>query len=59
MEAQGLSTNGVPREAELVAIGTVCVLARLTGAAVTIAHVSSADAARLVASQRGSRARRP
>ena len=48
----GLLNEWRSREAELVAIGTVCVLARLTGAAVTIAHVSSADAARLAASQR-------
>jgi dihydroorotase-like cyclic amidohydrolase len=44
----GLLTEWRSREAELVAIGTVALAARLTGARATIAHVSSAEALRLL-----------
>lgn len=40
------------REAELVAAATVALMARLTGARVTIAHVSSPDVAELISRER-------
>lgn len=40
------------REAELVAVGTVALLARLTGARATIAHVSSPDALAVLDAER-------
>lgn len=40
------------REAELVAAATVSLLARLTGARLTVAHVSSAEVAELIARER-------
>jgi len=40
------------REAELIAVGTVVVLARLTGAHVTIAHASNPEVVDLVARER-------
>jgi dihydroorotase (multifunctional complex type) len=40
------------REAELVATGTVALLARLTGARTTIAHVSNAEALAVLAGER-------
>ena len=40
------------REAELVAIGTVALLARLTGARVTVAHMSSSEALAVLGAQR-------
>ena len=40
------------REAELVATGTVALLARLTGARATIAHVSNAEALAVLAAER-------
>jgi dihydroorotase-like cyclic amidohydrolase len=40
------------REAELVATGTVALLARLTGARVTIAHVSNPDALAILGAER-------
>jgi allantoinase len=40
------------REAELVATGTVALLARLTGARTTIAHVSNAEALTVLAGER-------
>jgi allantoinase len=40
------------REAELVATGTVALLARLTGARATIAHVSNAEALTVLAGER-------
>ncbi|PZS39579.1 MAG: hypothetical protein DLM62_07520 [Pseudonocardiales bacterium] len=40
------------REAELVATGTVALLARLSGARVTIAHVSNAEALAVLAGER-------
>jgi allantoinase len=40
------------REAELVAVGTVALLARLTGARVTIAHMSNPEALAVLGAQR-------
>ncbi len=40
------------REAELVAAATVCLMARLTGARITVAHVSSPDVAELITRER-------
>jgi allantoinase len=40
------------REAELVAVGTVSLLARLTGAGITIAHVSNPSVVELIARER-------
>ncbi|UQX88989.1 dihydroorotase family protein [Jatrophihabitans telluris] len=41
------------REAELVAVNAVCMLARLTGVTATIAHVSSPAVAQVIAHARG------
>ena len=53
LRSQGRTDNGVviewrSREAEITAVAEVCRLVVATGARVTIAHVSSPDAARLI-----------
>lgn len=59
LKAAGRSDPGVliawrSREAELLAVGAVALMCRLTGARTTIAHVSHAEALRLVRRERAS-----